>query len=83
MKFYRDKYNWYFYDKIRDNELSAIYTQYSFIAFIKDGKYSNDKNAAYIEIGYKDFSLNGKLYGDEKDFTKKSWRKFVKLQAFL
>ncbi len=28
-------------------------------------------------------SYNGKYYGDQNDFTKKSWRKFVKIQAFL
>jgi hypothetical protein len=42
------------------------------------------KNAAYINYnGYQQFHLNGKLYGDSYTFDKESWRKFVKLQAFL
>ena len=82
MKFYRDNNNWYFYDKIRDINLSAIYSQYSFITFVTNGKRHNSKNAAYIEINdSKIFYLNGKYYGD--NFTKQSWRRFVKLKAFL
>jgi hypothetical protein len=84
MKFYRDNNNWYFYDKIRDINLSAIYSQYSFITFFTNGKRHNNKNAASIgNTGFKEFSLNGKLYGNQNDFTKKSWRKFVKLKCFL
>ncbi len=48
------------------------------------------KNAAQlfeIEYGYrygdKEFVLNGICYGCEDDFTKQTWRRFVKLKAFL
>ena len=54
------------------------------VYFYKNGKYHNSKNAAIINyIGYKEFSLNDEYYGDEYDFTKQSWRRFVKLKFFL
>jgi hypothetical protein len=80
MKFYKSK-NLY---KIRKLSLTAIYDNFYYVQFFKNGKNDNAKNAAYIDdSGYKEFYLNGKLYGDEDDFTKESWRRFVKLQAFL
>jgi major membrane immunogen (membrane-anchored lipoprotein) len=85
MKFYIDKYenNIYFWNKIKNNKLTAIYLDYN-IWFYKDGKMHNNKNAAYIENSeYKEFSLNGKYCGKNTNFTKKSWRRFVKLQIFL
>jgi hypothetical protein len=85
MKFYRDKNNLYNYlYEIIDNNLSAIrQDKYRVIYFFKNGKIHNTKNAAYIEInGYKQFFINDHCYG-YNDFTKKSWRRFVKLKAFL
>jgi hypothetical protein len=62
MKFYKDKFNKYYYWF----------------------KIINNKNAAIIYCSsYKEFSLNDKKYGNENTFTKQSWRRFVKLQAFL
>ena len=45
--------------------------------------YHNNKNAASISFKYKGFYLSGIHYGNNKDFTKQSWRKFAKLQAFF
>ena len=84
MKFYREKtIDGYYWGKIEDNNLTAIYFDYN-VWFFKDGKYHNNKNASYINYnGFKEFFLNSKYYGNEYNFTKKSWRKFVKLQVFL
>ena len=52
--------------------------------FYKNGKFNNSKNASYIGPlpGNKEFFLNGTIYGNGNDFTKKSWRRFVKIQVF-
>ena len=86
MKFYKDqnKNNFYYYDIICFNNLDAIYYDNNYVIFLKNGIESNNKNYAVIKYnGYKIFSLNGKTYGYKDDFTKESWRRFVKLQAFL
>ncbi len=84
MKFYREKEAGVYFSKIKDNKFSAIYSDSEFFQFFKNGKYHNIKNAASIyKISYKDFYLNGVIYGNESHFTKQSWRKFVKLKAFL
>jgi hypothetical protein len=84
MKFYKDKYNWNFLNKIEHSELSSIYQSYiNSIEFFKNGKLHNYKNASYIFSDYTEFHLNGTYYGDQDDFDKESWRKFAKLQAFL
>ncbi len=84
MKFYRDKYS-YFYDcKIWENKLAAIYCRVNIVIFFKNGIWHNNKNASYIHCGkFKNFYLNTKYYGNQKDFTKQSWRRFCKLQVFL
>ena len=84
MKFYRDKKNnIYYWSKIEANKLTAIHSDYS-VSFFKNGKRHNSKNTACVYyFVIKEFFLNGKRYGYENDFTKKSWRKFVKIQAFL
>jgi hypothetical protein len=88
MKFYKDKFKWYYWDKILVNKLTAVYidTNFDYIIFYKNGKEHNSKNAAHIHKNkFKQFYLNGfknaKAY--KKKFTKQSWRRFVKLQAFL
>jgi hypothetical protein len=84
MKFYRDKFIWKYGGKIINNKLTAIYFTEVYIEFFKNGKNHNIKNAAFIRHdGDKQFCLNDKLYGNEFNFTKKSWRKFVKLQVFI
>jgi hypothetical protein len=84
MKFYIDKKIIYYWDKILNNNLTAIYDNSFAIRFYKNGKYHNSKNASYISNnGYKSFYLNGKYYGKLNKFTKQSWRKFVKLKVFL
>ena len=84
MKFYRDNFSWKYLDKIENNKLTAIYCKNFIISFLKNGKYHNTKNVASISnTGVKQFYLNNKFYGSKYDFTKKSWRRFVKLQAFL
>jgi hypothetical protein len=84
MKFYKDKVNgFYYWIKIVEHKLTAIHCDKS-IRFIKNGQYHNSKNLAFIRNdGYKEFCLNNKCYHDGNYFTKKSWRKFVKLQVFL
>jgi hypothetical protein len=87
MKFYRDrdenkKFCYYYLDKVESNKLTAICIDFvNIIRFLKNGRRYNDRNSAYIEPNrFKIFYLNGKIYGD---FTKESWRRFVKLQVFL
>mgnify|MGYP007056137743 CR=1 FL=1 len=83
MKFYIDK-RFYYWNKIKDNKLTAIYYNGFAVRFYKNGICHNNKNAAIYYIdGIKDFRLNGKYYSNQNKFTKKSWRRFVKLQAFL
>ncbi len=83
MKFYRDKYPYIFWYKIKDYKLTTIYYDNIVIRFFKNGKYHNNKNACYVhKEGYKYFYLYGKYYGDQDKFTKKSWRRFVKMQVF-
>ena len=86
MKFYKDSNRYFYWRKIISNKLNAIYINITIniIVFFKNGENHNSKNASYFNYnGFKEFSLNGKIYGYEKDFTKLSWRKFTKLQAFL
>ena len=82
MKFYKYKHSFYYWNKIINNKLTAIYCNDS-IWFLKNGKEHNYKNAAYIYDKYKQFILNGVCCGCEGDFNKESWRRFVKMQAFL
>ena len=85
MKFYKDNYrNKYIYwCKIKDNKLTAIYYDSIAVRFFKNGNHHNTKNAAYVYDGYKEFYLNDKCCSIDDDFTKESWRRFVKLQAFI
>mgnify|MGYP007069468954 CR=1 FL=1 len=88
MKFYVDDKNYIsYYNEISNNKLTAIYhykSKNSYVQFFKNGMYHNPKNADYINNkGFKDFSLNNKFYGYDKDFTKQSWRRFVKMKVFL
>jgi hypothetical protein len=83
MKFYKYKHSFYYWNKIINNKLNAIYS-FDYVMFFKNGLPHNNKNAAYIEnSGYKEFILNDITFGCAFDFAKKSWRRFVKLQAFL
>lgn len=72
MKFYRENNNYSYYNKIIQSKLSAvIYSIYRSIIFFKNGKYNNTKNIAFINIyRHKQFYLNNKYYGNQKDFTK-------------
>jgi hypothetical protein len=85
MKFYKDKNNsLYCLDKIESNNLTAICIDFLFNTnFYKNGKIHNIKNAAYINGIYKDYYLNNEFYGNQNKFNKRSWRKLVKLMAFL
>ena len=82
MKFYKYKQEQYYYNKIRNNKLNAIYS-FDYVMFFKNGLSHNNKNAADIIDYSKIFYLNGICYGNNTNFTKQSWRIFVKLQAFL
>jgi hypothetical protein len=86
MKFYNDnkKYISYLNDIII-NKLTCIYSTFYTITFYKNGIKHNDKNSAYINRldELKIFYLNNKYYGSLKQFTKQSWRRFVKLKVFL
>ena len=78
--------------KIKFDKLTAIYTyntikKNTYVHFYKNGQDHNTKNAAYIRYDnrfnrFKQFYLNGKLYGNHDNFNKKSWRRFVKIQVF-
>ena len=85
MKFYKDKHknDFYYFDIIKDNHISCVYYDGNDFIFFKNGDYHNYKNAAYIYFdGYEEFFINGNRIGTENNFTKQSWRRFVKLQAF-
>jgi hypothetical protein len=86
MKFYRDRDAYRYWHIIKNNKLSAIF-YYDFtkaVSFFKNGEPHNYKNASYTSTyGTKQFYLNNKYCGENADFNKHSWRKFVKLQVFL
>ena len=86
MKFYKYVIFANYLNKIYDNKLSAIF-YYDFtkaVSFFKNGEPHNYKNASYTSTyGTKQFYLNNKYCGENADFNKHSWRKFVKLQTFL
>lgn len=69
------------------NKKDAIYCTFIYnhhIVFYKNGMLHNAKNASYIHnSGYKAFYLNDEYYGNHNNFTKQSWRRFVKMQVFL
>ncbi len=84
MKFYKSKENNSYSIKIIINKLSALYCDSNIVNFCKNGKLHNDINASLIsKNGYKEFYLNGEYYGNKNNFTKKSWRRRVKMQVFL
>ena len=85
MKFYKYSQLGNYLNIIFYYKLNAIYFYDSgAVAFFKNGIAHSYKNAAYIRRdGYKEFWLNSIFYGDQIDFDKKSWRKFVKLQFFI
>jgi hypothetical protein len=90
MKFYKDIIKFDYWNKIRINKLTAILNSKNAlnyakcVYFFKNGKSHNAKNAAIIsDDGYKSFHLNRIFYGNDYKFNKKSWRRFVKLKAFL
>ena len=85
MKFYVDKDFWNLWSKIINNKLTAILSDYyNDVLFYKNGLKHNVKNTSYIALNQSTpFYLNGEYYGNENTFTKSSWRKFAKLQAFL
>jgi hypothetical protein len=89
MKFYVDQSKVFYLYKIISEELTAIYINLLIlrIQFFKSGLINNEKNAAITSnvTGYifKQFWLNNILYGYENDFTKESWRRFVKMKVFL
>lgn len=84
MKFYKDNSNIISFKIMKNNILTYIYCNEITVKFIKNGKNHNYKNMGYINNNnIKWFYLHGKHYGNQNDFTKSSWRKFVKLQAFL
>lgn len=74
------------YNIIFNNKITAILNSKdsNAIYFFTNSKQHNYKNAAYTDkYGYKEFCLNGKACGSQKHFTKESWRRYVKLKAFL
>ena len=85
MKFYKDYFCRQFWRNIFNDKLTCVYfdDEYKGIIFYKNGKEHNTKNAAYFKNTIKEFRLNDKFYGNHRDFNKKSWRSFLKLQVFL
>ena len=84
MKFYTEnQYIYIYFNRIKKYKLTAIYFSNP-IWFFKNGESHNAKNACFVKDNMiKSFDLYGEYYGDQTQFTKKSCRKFVKLQAFL
>jgi hypothetical protein len=84
MKFYKDAKFYHYLDRIIIKKLNCIYINYVYqVIFYKNGIKHNIKNMAYTYRNrYKEFFLNGISYGDNTNFTKKSWRRFVKMQVF-
>mgnify|MGYP007069476646 CR=1 FL=1 len=73
-----------FWDLIIVGKLTAIHNGFLMVRFYKNGRLHNTKNAACTDdYAYREFRLNGNWYSVNKNFTKESWRRFVKLQAFL
>ena len=85
MKFYKEIiYRTNYLDLIIKNKLNSIYYHIFSVRFFKNGRIHNYKNAAVNwDDRYAEFYLNNKLYGNQNNFNKKSWRRFVKLQVFL
>lgn len=89
MKFYKFAQDFRYYQYVSYYNLTCILTSKNHVLFYKNGFKHNTKNAAYIsynkykKISYRCFYLNARLYGYKKDFTKSSWRKYIKLQIFL
>jgi hypothetical protein len=83
MKFYIDKHHNIYWSKFNYKKITAIFNLKYNVLFYKNGFWHNVKNAACSNNEKKSFWLNGNHYGYEFNFTKESWRKFVKLQAFL
>jgi hypothetical protein len=97
MKFYREKKNQYIrINYILYNRLTAIYSYNTLTQFYRNGVEHNSKNASHVmKNSIKEFYLDGKYFGcsfflsrnkfnlNQKIFDKQSWRRFVKLQAFL
>lgn len=84
MKFYKKTSQALLNETFFNEKITNICSTYYSVEFCKNDMYHNTKNAAYVHNScYKEFYLNGEFYGTEKYFTKKSWRKFVKMQAFI
>lgn len=83
MKFYKHKSSKDYLHIIIVNKLNAIYFDRGVTLFYRNGKIHNNKNAASFSFKYKGFYLSGIHYGNQDNFTKQSWRRFVKLQVFL
>jgi hypothetical protein len=85
MKFYKGLLDRFSFLRLKAAKLTAcVYSNRNKIVFFKNGAFHNFKNAAVIETeGFKFYYLNHELYGTQTQFTKLSWRKFTKLQAFL
>jgi hypothetical protein len=85
MKFYKYNIKIDYWNKIYNEKLTCVFPyKKEETDFFNNGKHHNNRNAAYIRFdGFKVFHLNGIFYGFKKDFTKQSWRRFVKLQAFI
>ncbi len=68
-----------------DAILLKIKKGFTVTIFFKNGKVHSSKKGAVILSYCNDinFYLNGNYYGNQYNFTKKSWRKFVKMQVFL
>jgi hypothetical protein len=82
MKFYNGNNNLYYWGII--SKLNAIHCDSYAIRFYKNGFHNNYKNASVIKYNeYKQFWINSEFYGTNNDFTKQSWRRFVKMQVFL
>jgi hypothetical protein len=74
-----------FWAKIFYGKKTCVYQiKFEAIAFYKNGILNNTKNAAIIyRNNLKSFYIDGVLFSANNKFTKQSWRKFVKLKAFL
>ena len=64
-------------------KFTAIICNENSVAFYLNGKRNNNNNASFFYKDLKHFYLDGKYMGNQDCYNKSSWRKFIKLSAFL
>ena len=86
MKFFHNRHysNTPYLIDIIHNKFDAIYQRSNFcVYFFKNGKIHNEKGAAKIHVylKIKEFYYNGEYFGI--DFSKQTWKSYVKMLIFI